>query len=332
MSTVGQRVGHVDSTRRDRERRAHGARPTRCTSSLTGVPTRVQGEHAGFDAGHVEEIRDQPREAIRLDLDQPVELAGVTSGELARAVGQRRRGDLDGGEWRAQVVGDRAEQSPAEPVRFFEQFGAQRLLAQLGPLEREGGVIREGVEHGPGRSRRSGHRASRGSRPLDPDAESAMVRSCAGDVRRRADADGLARVGSSWRSSSAVSGSPALATTTRRPSSSSSSETPGTSKTVWAVVDDVSRAVRRRAGHRPAAPRLPRLGARRHGRRLRLDPRGVQHVDDARDQQHHDDVDDERRPVLRRPDAQRPVGRNEDVVVDEEAGDHARGAGARSRR
>ena len=55
-----------------------------------------------------------------------------------------------------------------------------------------------------------------------------------------------------------------------------------------------------------------------------LGARRLQSGHDARHEQHHGDVDDEGHPVLGRPHRQGVVGRDEDQVVDEEAGDHGR--------
>ena len=70
-----------------------------------------------------------------------------------------------------------------------------------------------------------------------------------------------------------------------------------------------------------------RESVRRLAAALRLDPRGIQTRDDTRHGQHHDDVDGERRPVLRRADVECLVGRNVAVVVDEESGNDARNSG-----
>jgi hypothetical protein len=49
------------------------------------------------------------------------------------------------------------------------------------------------------------------------------------------------------------------------------------------------------------------------------DPRGVEDVNDSSNEQHHDHVDREGGPVLGLTDAERPIGRYEEVVVDQKS-------------
>ena len=64
-------------------------------------------------------------------------------------VQERRRRHLHGGQGGAQVVGDRAHQCVPQAVDLLQQLGAKGLLPQLGPLERQGGMVGEGAEQGP---------------------------------------------------------------------------------------------------------------------------------------------------------------------------------------
>ena len=106
----------------------------------------VRGDGAGLEPGHVEQIGDEAIQPFRFGEDGGEE---VCAGFLAQVVGevaQRAGRPDDGGERRAQVVGDRGEQRLAQPVGLGGAHGALHVLDQVDPLDGDGRLIGERVE------------------------------------------------------------------------------------------------------------------------------------------------------------------------------------------
>ncbi len=96
----------------------------------------------------VEHGADEAGQAIGLLLDR---LEQFTTGRVCEhypRLSQVGYSDFDRGERRAQIVGDRADERGAPRVDLLEKIGAQCLVAQLRPLDGEGGVVGVGREQG----------------------------------------------------------------------------------------------------------------------------------------------------------------------------------------
>ncbi len=106
-------------------------------------------ERPGLDAGHVEQVVDQPGQPVGLGVDGGQELVplGVAPADLpVEQAGGRR---LDRGQRGAQVVGDRVEQGGAQPVGLLQGQGPVALLLLLAPLHGQGGLVGEGGQDPP---------------------------------------------------------------------------------------------------------------------------------------------------------------------------------------
>ena len=103
---------------------------------------RVQ--RPGLDAGHVEQVVDQPGEPVGLGVDGGQELVplGVAPADLP--VEQARGRRLDRGQRGAQVVGDRVEQGGAQPVGLLQGHRPVALLLLLALLDGQRGLVGEG--------------------------------------------------------------------------------------------------------------------------------------------------------------------------------------------
>ena len=106
-------------------------------------------QRAGLNAGHVEEVGDEPGQPIRLQLNQLEQLVPVGRIELAPDLPQARNGRLDGGQRRPQVMGGGPHEGAAPAIDLLEQAGAQRLLRQFGPVKGQCRLVRKGAEEAP---------------------------------------------------------------------------------------------------------------------------------------------------------------------------------------
>ena len=247
-------------------------------------------------------------------------------------VQERRRGHLHRGQRRAQIVGDRTHQRVPQPVDLLQQLRTHGLLPELGPLQGQRRVIGEGPEEGPRPPRMPARPAWPGSPPggrprSAPPSASHRPRPdpCPGSpAPRTVGRAGGARPGTAPRR------------LRRRPPagppSGTSRVTPGTPKTVRTVLTIVSQqlldgpVLDQQLGQLEEPARLgrPARWASRAGR--------VEVGHHPGHQQHHDHVDDQGHPVLAVRHPELVVGRDEPVVVDEEAGGHAGHAGRETRR
>ena len=87
-----------------------------------------QLERSRLDAGHVEQIGDQPGKPVRLQLDELQELGPVVRAQPGVDLAQSRHGGLDGGQRCPQVVRGRADEGAAPTVDLLEQTGSQSLF------------------------------------------------------------------------------------------------------------------------------------------------------------------------------------------------------------
>ena len=108
---------------------------------------------------------------------------------------QGRRRHLHGGQRGAKIVRHRPDQGAPQAVHLLEQLRSKRLLSQLRPLERQGGVIGEGSEQGPvrlgGRHAPHGQHADRTARRGERDGPD-LIR--AAGPRAEADRDAGQRI------------------------------------------------------------------------------------------------------------------------------------------
>lgn len=110
----------------------------------------VQPERAGLQPRHVQKVRDQAIETLGLLRDRVAELPAhllVLRGILLKAAGRL----LDHGEWRAQVVGHRAQQSAPKPLAFRREARLLDLGGELGAFQGRGDlphVLRIGDREG----------------------------------------------------------------------------------------------------------------------------------------------------------------------------------------
>ena len=107
-------------------------------------PPRFGGDGAGIDARHLEDILEQPGQALDLGQDQIALFPAV----LGR---QRRRlefagGDADRGERRPQIVSERGEQRGLQLLALPRQLARLALLEKLRALDRDRDDAAERVE------------------------------------------------------------------------------------------------------------------------------------------------------------------------------------------
>ena len=107
---------------------------------------RSELERACLQPGHVEKVGHQPRQAVRLQLNELQQLGAVLRAQLSIDLAHARDGRFDGSQRRAQVVRGRAHQRAAPTVDLLEQACPQRLLAQLRPVDGQRGLVGERAE------------------------------------------------------------------------------------------------------------------------------------------------------------------------------------------
>ena len=119
------------------------------TNSSNPTARRSQLECARLYAGHVEEVGHQPGQPIRLQLNQLQQLGPVIGAQAGVDLAQARHRRLDGGQRGPQIVRRRSHERAAPTVDLLEQAGPQGLLAQLGPVDGQRGLVGEGAEQAP---------------------------------------------------------------------------------------------------------------------------------------------------------------------------------------
>ena len=72
---------------------------------------QLDHERSGLDPAHIKKIRDEPRQAVRLFVDEAEELSLLLLSDGRVGVEQGGGRCLDRGERRTEVVGDGAEES-----------------------------------------------------------------------------------------------------------------------------------------------------------------------------------------------------------------------------
>ena len=265
-----------------------------------------------------------------LQLDQLEELVAVGLAELEVALAQGRDSGLDRCEWRAQIVGHRAHQGVTPAVDLFEQLGPQRL-------GRAAGCARWPAPHGWRRCGAAPTRGGRGSAPpmaSSPTGRLVAVRATEvmPPTQPGTQRLGLAGSGDDGGAPRRSAAAPVVATTS---SPSSAGNRTATQRGPNGLVDGLDHdfeQVRQRAvadqhvGEHvePAASRLSRRAA---------SPRACCRMTTTR-------ATSRRRPRRRCrasqfwavPTAQRVVGRDEEEVVGDEAGEPRRRHRPRARR
>ena len=109
------------------------------------MPIAVEAQGAGFEAGHVEQVRDEAVEALALFVDG---LRKLASSFLAERLWleQGACGPRDGGQGRAQVVRHRAQEGAAQPFALHGEASLLGLLGETDPLQARGRLLGEGLE------------------------------------------------------------------------------------------------------------------------------------------------------------------------------------------
>ena len=236
----------------------------------------MQCQHPGLNAGHIEQswsrVASVGPTQFRLSWWRQ---CTVVDREKFGPTRQRRGRDLDGGEWRAQVVGHRTK-SPrrkrSASSRSLERRACSRSCARSRASAASLAKVLSTARSVSG----LGSRAWRGCRRAVPTPRG---RSCAvrWSLRRRTHAHRQPRVGVELVQLLGAEWLPGA--WPRRPGRhlrASSSETPGTSKMVRAVATMFLRSSSTGLVARPTVRRLPRRGASLRAA-LGLDACGVQH-------------------------------------------------------
>ncbi len=112
---LGQVVGDLEGDRAGRPGRDRLDDPAGEQAGVAGP--RVQLEPAGVDAGHVEELGDQPAQPVGVGGDRGEHQLLLLVVEPVPAVEQGLHEPLDAGQRRAQLVRDRGDQVGALPVQ-----------------------------------------------------------------------------------------------------------------------------------------------------------------------------------------------------------------------
>ena len=102
-------------------------------------------KRSGFEPPQVEHRADEAGQAVGLFLDRLEQIRTRRLTQSEPWLAEIGHGHLDGGEWRAQIVGNRAHERRTPFVDLFEEVGPQRLVAQPGPLDGQCGMV--GVDH-----------------------------------------------------------------------------------------------------------------------------------------------------------------------------------------
>ena len=106
----------------------------------------VRGDGAGLEPGHVEQIGDEAIQPLGFGEDGGEEVGAGFLVQVVGEVAQRPGRPDDGGERRAQVVGDRGEQRLAQAVGLGGAHGALDVLHQVDPLDGDSRLVGERVE------------------------------------------------------------------------------------------------------------------------------------------------------------------------------------------
>jgi hypothetical protein len=109
-------------------------------------PLALDLQRARLQPGHVEQVPDQALQALGL-LADGLEQIGPLDRRQRRAVVAQRRGRAgDGGQRRAQIVGDGAEERAAHLLGAGPQHGGAGVLGEAGAPEGQAPLLGEGAE------------------------------------------------------------------------------------------------------------------------------------------------------------------------------------------
>jgi len=111
---------------------------------LFGVdPVAIDGDSCGINAGHVEDVLEQARQAIELG-DRRVGLHDTfRCRHLPTQILDRH---LDRGQWCSQIVTQRGEQRGREIRLLFDELGGVSFLKELGSLDRNRHHTGDGIK------------------------------------------------------------------------------------------------------------------------------------------------------------------------------------------
>src|SRR5664280_1016330 len=230
---------------------------------------------------------------------------------------QRRRGDLDRRERRSQIVRDGAHESATEPIHLFQQLRTKCLLTKLGSLQREGRVVGKrvkyrpvGVGNGQTTHRENAHRATRRRKRY----RSQLLGICLYGT----DADWLTGLRIELtelfvRQLLAGEGSNLQTVILQDQQRDARDAKDRVGRLHNGPQEIIDGPVPHQELRQVVQPSRGLVGAAGFGSRR------VQTGYDASDHQHHDDVDNECRPVLGRTDVQRAVRRHVLEVIDEQS-------------
>ena len=126
----------------------------------------VEHDPARLQARHVEEVGDEPREALGLVLDRARKFVARRGVVEIGVLPQGRDRPGDGRERGLEVVRERGEQGGAQPLRLHGETRLVPLGGEANPFDRDGGLVEEGVEKA---SLLGGQRNARPIAQGDPD-------------------------------------------------------------------------------------------------------------------------------------------------------------------
>src|SRR5581483_7355689 len=113
-------------------------------ADITGSEARY--DTAGFEPGDVEDLADEPIEAVGGLVDLGDHGALIGGGVVLLEIGEMAGGILDDGDGRANLVRHGVEKGFAEALGFGEETGLLRKLAQPMLVEGHGDLLRAGVQ------------------------------------------------------------------------------------------------------------------------------------------------------------------------------------------
>ena len=101
---------------------------------------------SGFQAGHVEKVRNEAVQALRLVDDRSEEFRLGLIVERTRKVPQGPGGAEDCRQGRLQIVRNRGEERLPEPIGLGSELGALDVLDEVHALDRERSLVRECIK------------------------------------------------------------------------------------------------------------------------------------------------------------------------------------------
>jgi len=131
--------------------RKHIPGPLQCrTDDLGDIDQfELQLDYAGFEPGHVEEIGDEPVQALGFFLQCAEQLLAFGRAVLLGEAAQARYGAEDRGERRPQIVRDRGQERCAQPLGLRQHSGFVEPLGERDSLDRHRRLVAQRVEQPP---------------------------------------------------------------------------------------------------------------------------------------------------------------------------------------